>query len=561
MRRAGGEAQRYTESKGAVLDYVWSSDAKRIALIIRDPDPECTDPSAGSEKKTRKPIAIDRYRFKDDEEGYLTTRRKHLYVLDVATKKLELLLPGDHDEQLPTWSPDGTRIAYSAKRGADPDRTDNWDVFVIDAHPGAKARALTSYEGADSAPSEDYDMRPAFSPDGKHIAYLRSGAPSLIYYAVKSLAVVSSSGGEERVVMPSLDRTVSNIRWSKDGDALYFLIEEDGKNTIARAPLEGGSIERLPLGDRDATAFSLAPNGRIAVLATSPHEPPEVYAYDAGALRRLSTQDDARLAGLDLAHQEEIAFSSKDGTMIQGYVMRPPNPHPRPQPTILWIHGGPTLQFDRTFFAEWQMFASRGYVVVGANPRGSSGRGEAFSKAIYADWGNKDGEDVLAAVDHVVAKKIADPDRLFIGGWSYGAILTNAVILRDHRFKAAVSGAGQSNVLAGYGTDMYVHEYEVELGPPWKATDLWIRLSAPFFHADRISTPTLFLCGDRDLNVPLLNSEQMYEALKSLGIDTELVIYPGESHEIKKPSYRRDRIERYLSWFQTHAPGLAKRAR
>jgi dipeptidyl aminopeptidase/acylaminoacyl peptidase len=203
---------------------------------------------------------------------------------------------------------------------------------------------------------------------------------------------------------------------------------------------------------------------------------------------------------------------------------------------------------------EWQLLAASGNAVVAANPRGSSGRGEAFSKAIFADWGNKDVEDVVAAVDHALASGIGDPERLGIGGWSYGGILTNYVIARETRFKAATSGAGISNILAGYGTDMYVRDYEAELGPPWVKPDVWIKLSYPFLHADRITTPTLFLCGEKDFNVPLLNSEQMYQALRSLGRDTQLVIYPGQYHGLTRPSFVRDRYERYLAWYAGHLP-------
>ncbi|MFL5537312.1 MAG: alpha/beta hydrolase family protein, partial [Gemmatimonadales bacterium] len=155
---------------------------------------------------------------------------------------------------------------------------------------------------------------------------------------------------------------------------------------------------------------------------------------------------------------------------------------------------------------------------------------------------------------------VADSSRLGVGGWSYGGILTDQVIARDRRFKAAISGAGQGNALAGYGTDQYVREYEAELGTPWANTEPWLRVSYPFFHADRIVTPTLFMCGDKDFNVPLLNSEQMYQALKSLGRDTELVIYPGEYHEIKKPSYERDRLQRYVEWYGRHLKRQAEQA-
>jgi tetratricopeptide (TPR) repeat protein len=196
------------------------------------------------------------------------------------------------------------------------------------------------------------------------------------------------------------------------------------------------------------------------------------------------------------------------------------------------------------------VLAARGYAVIAANPRGSTGRGTAFSRAIWADWGNKDFEDVIAAVDHAVAAGVADPDRLGVGGWSYGGILTDYVIAKTTRFKAAVSGASIANYLAGYGTDHYQYEYEVELGLPWKARDLWLGLSSPFFDVEKVETPTLFLCGALDMNVPLLNSEQLYQALKRAGrVETELVIYPDQWHSIETPSYRKDRYERYLAWY------------
>ena len=168
---------------------------------------------------------------------------------------------------------------------------------------------------------------------------------------------------------------------------------------------------------------------------------------------------------------------------------------------------------------------------------------------IYADWGHHDVEDDLAAVDDAVARGIADPDRLGVGGWSYGGISTNYLIATTTRFKAATSGASISNVLAGYGTDQYIRDYEYELGSPWNRPEVWARISYPFLHADKIKTPTLFLCGESDFNVPLLNSEQMYQALRTLGVPTELVIYPGQNHRLTKPSYILDRYKRYLDWY------------
>jgi dienelactone hydrolase len=221
-------------------------------------------------------------------------------------------------------------------------------------------------------------------------------------------------------------------------------------------------------------------------------------------------------------------------------------------PTLLRIHGGPVSQLQNEFDFQWQLLAAHGYAVVGSNPRGSSGRGLAYARAIWADWGGKDFEDVMAAVDETVRMGVADPERLGVGGWSYGGILTDWTIYKTDRFKAAISGAGMGNVLAGYGTDHYQWEYEVEVGLPWKAREVWIHLSKPFLEADHIKTPTLFLCGEEDWNVPLINSEQMYQALRRLGVDTELVVYPGESHSIRVPSYQKDRLARYLAWYDRY---------
>ena len=190
--------------------------------------------------------------------------------------------------------------------------------------------------------------------------------------------------------------------------------------------------------------------------------------------------------------------------------------------------------------------------MLAVNYRGSSGRGSAFQKAIFADWGNKEVVDLLGAVDEAVAAGVADPARLGIGGWSYGGILTDYTIATDTRFKAAVSGAGSALQLSMYGIDQYIVQYENEIGLPWKAQDLWIKVSYPFFQADRIKTPTLFLGGEKDFNVPIVGGEQMYQALKSLGVETQLVIYPGQFHGLTMPSYVRDRLERYLAWYDKY---------
>jgi len=550
LDRSGGEAEQITDLPGGVSDYAWSPDSKRLALIVSDPDSSSTASSPDTTVKTTpRPIVLNRFQFKEDETGYLDHRRDHLYLFDLSSRKAEILTPGEYNEAWPAWSPDGRSIAFVSKRRPEFDRTNNWDLYVVEANAGASPRQLTTFEGPDMDPQWG-GRAPAWSPDGKQLAYVQGGPLKLIYYAGQKLAVVPAAGGPGRILTPALDRNVLSPVWSADGSSILFLLEDDRVTDVASIPSAGGKITQLTRGRGFVSDLSVGSGGKVAVLASTPTVPAEVFAVEGGGLRRLSRQNDAWLAGVRLAPVEEISFKSRDGTPIHGFMVRPIGYRAGTRvPAVLKIHGGPVYQFSNEFDMEWQLLAAEGFAVVAANPRGSSGRGEKFATAIWADWGNKDGQDVLAAVDYAVAAGVADPGRLGVGGWSYGGILTNQVIARDRRFKAAISGAGQSNALAGYGTDQYVREYEAELGSPWANPEAYARVSFPFLHADRIVTPTLFLCGDQDFNVPLLNSEQMYQALRSLGRETELVIYPGEYHEIRKPSYRRDRLQRYLGWY------------
>jgi dipeptidyl aminopeptidase/acylaminoacyl peptidase len=561
LNRTGGEAEKVTDLPGGVSDYAWSPDGKRLALIASDPDPDSATVTPDTTKRTPRPIVIDRFQFKADEKGYLDRRRDHLYLFDLASRKPVLLTPGEYNEQAPAWSPDGKSIAFVSKRHPDFDRTDNWDLYVAGTTPGAAPRQLTTFEGPDHNP--DWGGRPpSWTPDGKSIAYVQGGPLKLLYYAGQKVAVVPAAGGPAQVLTATLDRNPLSPTLTEDGASVLFLLEDDRVTHLARVPLSGGPVERLVEGRRAISDFSTGPRGKIVVLASSPTQPAEIFAVEGNQLRKITGQNDQWLSQVRLAPVEEIGFKSKDGTEIHGFMVKPTDYRPGQRyPTVLRIHGGPVWQFYNDFANfDWQLLAANGYVVVAANPRGSSGRGEKFATAIWADWGNKDGQDVLAAVDFAVAQGVADPGRLGVGGWSYGGILTDQVIARDQRFKAATSGAGIGNALAGYGTDQYVREYEAELGTPWRNTEAYLKVSYPFLHADHIVTPTLFLCGEKDFNVPLINSEQMYQALKSLGRETQLVIYPGEYHDIRKPSYRRDRLQRYVEWYDGHLkaqPGAA----
>jgi dipeptidyl aminopeptidase/acylaminoacyl peptidase len=549
LDRKGGEAQQLTDIKGGVADYAWSPDSTRLALVASPADPD-DEPEKleGWKRKAQPPIVIDRYHFKQDRDGYLKRLYAHLWVFDVASKKAEALTSGGFDDASPAWSPDGTRIAFVSNRSLpDPDRSEDTNIYVVDAKPGAEPRQLTTFPGPDSG-------RPAWSPDGQWIAYLQGDEPRLSAYQLEKLAVVPAAGGAARVLTQALDRPVSGpLVWAPDGKALTFFVADDRAAYVGRTTVAGGAVERLTTGRRTVSAMSPGTDGALAVLSGTSGELDEVHALEGGTLRRLTHQNDAWLGELQLATTDDFTSTSKDGTNVNGLMVKPAGyAAGQRYPMILYIHGGPNGQDEYSFCFDCEYFAANGYVVLAVNYRGSSGRGSAFQKAIYGDWGNKEVVDLLGAVDRAIAMGVADPNRLGIGGWSYGGILTDYTIATDTRFKAAISGAGSALQLSMYGVDQYIFQYENELGVPWKSRDLWVKISYPFFQADRIKTPTLFLGGEKDFNVPLVGSEQMYQALKSQGIDTQLVIYPGQFHSIRQPSYARDRLDRYVKWYDAH---------
>ncbi len=551
LNRMGGEAEQFTDFKNKLSAYEWSPDSKRMLLVMSDRDPNDTDdekPAQGPNAKAPKPIVVDRYKFKQDVQGYLTQKPGRFYLFDIATKKAEPLTAEGIEVASPSWSPDGQWIAFLGKEGKDAERYNTWNAYVMEARVGATPRQITQYDGVHGSASR---AQPEWSPDGKRVVYLESTGAKNNAYNMNRLAVVSLDGGAPKLLAEKLDRSVSSPRFTRDGSSILFLVADDQSEYPARIPVNGGAIERLVQGPRLISTLAQGTDGRLAVLAATDTTHAEIHALENGSLRPLTHHNDVLMAELKLGTTEEFSCKAKDGTEVHGLIAKPPDyEQGRKYPTLLRIHGGPNGQDSHAFNFERQIFAANGYVVVAVNYRGSSGRGEKYQIAIAADWGNKEVIDLQAAMDHVVAIGLADPDRLGVGGWSYGGILTDAIIAKDHRFKAATSGAGTAFPLALYGVDQYIMQYEEEIGPPWKVgLEPWIKLSYPFLHADQITTPTLFLGGEKDFNVPLIGGEQMYEALRSLGVPTQLVVYPGQFHGITRPSYQKDRIERYLAWY------------
>jgi len=565
LDRRGGEAQKLTEVAQGINDFEWSPDSTRLVLILQDPKPEDAEAAKDKDKdkpaakpKTPPPFVIDRLQFKQDTVGYLDRRRDHLYVFDVASKKTTQLTSGDFDDTEPAWSPDGKSLAFSSNRSSDPDRNYNSDIWVVPADnsdKGAHLIQVTTNPGSDRAP--------AWSPDGKWIAYVTETDVKAMIYATHHLAISPSAGGEAKVLTLAFDRSVRRPRFSADGRAIYFIADDDGTQNLCRIAVTGGDVSRPIGGSLNVGTYSLGKDGAIAAQIGSLDRPDEIFFLAASQKEpaRLTKTNDALFAQLRLAPIDYVHFKSKDGTSVSGYLYKSVDYTPgKKVPTILNPHGGPVGQYSASFYHLAQLFAANGYAVLLPNPRGSSGYGQKFCEAIFADWGNKDFQDDMAMVDYAVAQGIADPDKLGVGGWSYGGMSTDFIIAQTARFKGAISGASIALLPSGFGHDQYQKDYFSELGYPWENRATWEKIS-PFYRVKNITTPTLFMGGDIDWNVPIIGSEQMYQALKSLGRTAELVVYPGEYHGFTIPSHLKDRLERNLAWYAHYVKGDSTPAR
>lgn len=550
LDRRGGEARRLTDVKGEIAGFRWSPDSQRLLLTISDPAPEAAKADGVKDDEDRPlPVVVDDVKFKEDGVGFIVaSTHTHLALFDLASKTETRLTASDSfDASAAEWSPDGKSVAYLTDHALDTSAPATQWMMVVEAKAGAAPRAVAKLPAA-------YGQALIWSADGTKIAHLVGDVPKLNQYSQPRLAETTVASGQTRVVTSSIGTYVQRPV-NLGGGRIGAILAEDRREVPAVFDLATGSLQRLgdpglavadQCGGRDAKAPR-------AVIASGDAAMPEVYALEGKALRPLTAHNRALNAAIAWSPVRDFAATASDGSEVHGMLTLPAGyVAGQRYPTVLWIHGGPTAQDAHEIDTMRQWIAAQGYAVLGVNYRGSSGRGDAYGTAIAADWGNKEVLDLHAATDWAIAQGIADPARLATGGWSYGGILTDYLIVRDNRFKAAFSGAGEGNIFAFFGVDQYIQQYAQEVGPPWQDTQLWMRLSEPLLHADRIKTPTLFMGGIADDNVPLIGSQQLYQALKLTGVPTRLVGYPDENHGISRPSFQRDRLERIVRWYKEH---------
>jgi dipeptidyl aminopeptidase/acylaminoacyl peptidase len=396
---------------------------------------------------------------------------------------------------------------------------------------------------------------PSWSPDGKLIAYLRKDA-RYGPYALAQLAVYSLADRKEKVLSEKFDRTVTAFRFSPDGRFIYFIYANEGGRNLARIRLEDGAIEDLVTGENFIKSLDVGGGDNLALVMVQRNATPKLYVYrPGGSPKELADLNVDYMKGLIVAPREKISIPTFGGDHFEAFITKPLNYEPgRRYPTFLYIHGGPVGDFRYGYEFESQYFAAHGYLVIEPNPPGSIGRGQKDVLQIKGNWGCTNYPDILLAVDQAIALGLADPKRLAVGGYSYGGYLTNCIVTRvPDKFQAAISGAGHSFVAVNYGHDIWLKWYRWELGAPWKRENraLYDRLS-PLNDADRVKTPTLFLSGDNDWNVPLINSELFYEALREQGVEAQLVVYPGAGHEDGWKKYNDNYFQEILGWLNKH---------
>jgi dipeptidyl aminopeptidase/acylaminoacyl peptidase len=556
MPADGGEPRRLTHSKEAVEAVAWSPDSMRIAYAMRVRDAAYEE----EDEAKRAPRRFTRLSYKLDTVGWIGDRRKHLFVVDLAGGAPRQLTDGDCEDDEPTWSPDGTRIVFSALRG------DRWDtdlvsrLYVVDA-TGGEPRLLTEEDGSRSKPS--------FSPDGSRIAYHYTREDGTMPHNGQ-IGVMGADGSGARLVTAGLDRqceTYPLVReplW--DGDRIVFAIEDGGNVHLYAVAADGSSEPEQLVGGEQVIGLYDARAGRLAYTASTHTQPMELF--EGTEQRRLTDVTSSFTGGRDLIEAERFTAVSKDGSEVDAWLVRPAGFEAGNRyPVLLSIHGGPFAQYGTGFFDEFQVYAGGGYAVLFSNPRGGSGRSEEWGRAIRGTidgagpgWGVPDYEDLMAVVDTALERfDFLDPERMGVLGGSYGGFMTSWIVGHTNRFVAALSERAVNHLVSAFGSSDVFWVFERQFGGSmYDHVDEWLRMS-PATYARQIETPLLIVHSENDLRCDVEQAEHLFTLLRLLGKEVELLRFPHESHELSRSGSPRHRVQRFdaiLEWFGRYlAPG------
>lgn len=525
----------------------WSPDAKQIAFISSTPGPEA---DANGD-----PMMITRYLYKPTASEGLTrfndNRRLHIFVVDVATKAVRQLTKGDYYEHSIDWSPNGEEILFVSNHEPDPDRFFNYDIFAVKIADGS-VRRLTDTKNA--------EYRPTWSPDGKTIAYQgtkRTLTSSETTMEDTHLWVMNADGSHRRELDTGIDNRQGAPRWSPDGSSLYFTVQERGAVRLYRVPIGGGQPRRV-IGDRGTVgSWSIAKDNALAYALSTSSGPAELYiSRGDGAGLALTSLNHDLLATKKIGEVESFTFRSVDGLEIEAFLTKPADLQPSSKhPLIVMMHGGPHGQQGASFNSKAQVYAAHGYATLMVNYRGSTGYGQKLADAIFKDQNGKEAQDVVAGVDAALARyKWIDGNRMGLEGGSYGGQLTNWIITQTNRFKAAIPSAGISNLITQNYVSYY-HDYlAVEFGSfPHQGgvmDKLWERSAIRY--VDKVKTPVLFIHGENDNDVPIVEAEQFFIALKDVGVETVMLRYPREGHGLRETKHVVDALDRSIAWYDRH---------
>ena len=539
----GGEAERLTDRKDAIRAFRWSPDGRRIALLM---------PEARTDAMQQRERDKDDARVEDRSE-----RHARVWLLDVGTRALTQATTVNWRIDQIEWTPDGSALIAIAHPRPE---SDQWNerIYTIDLRDGR-----FSPVGEPHRPIGGITI----SPDGKTVAYIggRLDGPSS-----HDLYVQPIDGGTPRnLTAVALDRPVSQVQWIDNG-SLMAVVARGFASELAIVG-DDGSVRPLDRFEVNPSQFARSASGAIAFVGDTTTRAPELWLKPANGPARPVTRLNEKWSSIPIATPEFVKYKSADNVEIEAALLRPttshpttnhpttnpPNPQsPTPNPLVVLVHGGPTGRWTDSFEPWGQLLAARGYAVLYANVRGSTGYGHRFVEMNRSDWGGGDFKDVMAGVDWAIAQGIADPNRLGIGGWSYGGYMAAWAVTQTNRFKAAVSGAPVIDMASEFGTENESGYDEWFYGTPYEKLDGFIR-SSPMTYVKNVKTPTLLLQGTDDETDPLGQSQQFYRGLKRYNVETELVVYPREPHGFREEKHLVDRLTRIIAWYDKYlSPGV-----